>query len=64
MLSEYAVILFPYIIIELVLAVTALVHVCKYPNYRFGNKYIWIPVVLLIQLIGPVVYFMFGRGEE
>jgi hypothetical protein len=56
--------LIPIILIELILAITALIHVLKHPNYRFGNKVLWIIVVLLIQIIGPVVYFVFGRGEE
>ncbi|MDC7287849.1 PLD nuclease N-terminal domain-containing protein [Blautia schinkii] len=61
---EYWPFLVPYMVVELVLAITALVHVLRHPHYRFGNKVIWIFVVLLLQIIGPVVYFVFGRGEE
>ncbi len=61
---EYLPVLLPVMVIELVLMVTALVHVLRHPNYRFGNKVLWIVVVVLIQIIGPVVYFVFGRGEE
>ena len=57
-------ILLPVIILEFILAITALIHVIKHPNYRFGNKAIWIIVVLFIQIIGPIFYFIFGRGEE
>ena len=63
-IKEYLPFLIPIIIMEWALAITALVHVIKHPNYRFGNKVLWILVVLLIQIIGPVVYFVFGRGEE
>lgn len=63
-ISEYLPFLIPILIIELALAITALVHVLKHPNYRFGNKALWIPVVLLLQIIGPIVYFVFGRGDE
>jgi len=63
-LIEYLPFLIPIIIIELALAITALIHVLKHPNYRFGNKVLWIFIVLLIQIIGPIVYFIFGRGEE
>lgn len=54
--------LLPVIILEFILAITALIHVIKHPNYRFGNKAIWIIVVLFIQIIGPIFYFIFGRG--
>ncbi len=63
-LKEYLPFLIPVIILELALAITALVHVLKHPNYKFGNKILWIIVVLFIQIIGPVVYFLFGRGDE
>lgn len=56
--------LIPLFIIQLALAVTALVHVVRHPRYRFGNMPVWIVVVLFIQIIGPVVYFIFGKGEE
>lgn len=60
---EYIPFLIPIIIIELALAITALVHVLKHPNYRFGSKVFWVIVVLFIQIIGPIVYFTFGREE-
>ena len=63
-IAEYWPFLAPYIVIELILAVAALIHVLRHPNYRFGNKAVWIPVVLLLQILGPVLYFVFGRGEE
>lgn len=61
---EYAPFLIPLFVIELVLALTALIHVIRHPHYRFGNKAMWIIIVLFIEIIGPVVYFVFGRGDE
>jgi hypothetical protein len=63
-LVEYLPFLIPVVIAELALAVVAVVHVLKHPRYRFGNQTAWILVVLLIQIIGPVLYFTIGRGEE
>lgn len=53
----------PLILLQLGLMVTALLHVLKHPHYRFGNRIFWIIVVVFFQIIGPVVYFVFGRGE-
>ena len=64
MLKEYLPLLIPVIIAELTLAITALVHVLRHPNYKFGNKAMWVIIVLFIQIIGPVAYFVLGRGEE
>lgn len=63
-LKEYLPFLIPLIIAQLALGITALVHVLRHPRYRFGNRVMWALVVILIQFIGPAVYFVFGRGEE
>lgn len=63
-LQEYLPFLIPFIILELALAITALIHVLKHPNYRFGNKVSWIFIVLVLQIIGPVLYFTIGRGKD
>ncbi|NLJ74802.1 MAG: PLDc_N domain-containing protein [Firmicutes bacterium] len=64
LIKEYLPFFIPLILAELILAISALVHVLRHPNYRFGSKAMWIPVVLFVQIIGPIVYFVFGRGEE
>ena len=63
-LTEYLPFLLPLIIFQFALTITALVHIFRHPHYQFGNKIIWIIVVLLFQIIGSLVYFIFGRGEE
>ena len=37
-MDNQLVLLLPFVILEFVLAITALIHVIKHPNYRFGNK--------------------------
>ncbi len=61
---EYLPFLIPVVIIELALMITALIHVLKHPNYKFGNKAMWVILVVFIQIVGPIVYFVFGRGNE
>lgn len=63
-LLEYLPILIPFVLVQLALAITALVHILKHPHYKFGNKPLWIIIVLFVQIIGPIIYFVFGRGEE
>lgn len=64
LLIEYLPFLLPLIIIQFALALIAVIHVIKHPTYRFGNQVMWIIIVLFLQFIGPVVYFVFGRGEK
>jgi len=60
---EYLPILIPIIILELSLTIAALIHVLTHKHYKFGNRTLWI-VLSFVQIIGPVIYFVFGRGEE
>jgi hypothetical protein len=43
--------------------VAALVDLIKRPKTR-GPKWIWVLIVVFINLIGPIVYFIVGREEE
>jgi hypothetical protein len=63
-IMEFLPFLIPIIMIELILMLTALVHVLKHKNYRFGNRVIWIIIVVCLQIIGPILYFTIGKGEE
>jgi hypothetical protein len=64
MLKEYLPFIIPLVIVQLTLSITALIHVLRHPNYRFGNKVMWVLIVMFIQFIGPALYFALGRGEE
>ena len=63
-LIEYLPFLAPLIILQVGLAIFSAVHVIRHPHYRFGNQIMWLLIVLLIQFIGPLVYFIAGRGEN
>ena len=68
-LMEYMPFLIPVIILELVLMVPKPVirmshHMYQGGHHRFGNRIFWILIVMFIQFLGPVVYFVFGRGDE
>lgn len=64
MIKGYLPFLLPLVIMQLALSITALVHVLRHPHYKFGNKPLWVVIVLFVQLIGPIGYFVFGRGDE
>ena len=56
-------ILVPIIILQLILMVTALVSLIKQEETR-GPKWLWAIIILFVNLIGPVVYFIFGRKDR
>ncbi|MFS0781651.1 PLD nuclease N-terminal domain-containing protein [Bacillus sp. 1P06AnD] len=56
-------VLLPVIILQFVLMITALVSIWKQPATR-GPKWIWVLIVLFVNVIGPILYFILGRGRE
>ncbi len=63
-LLEFLPVIIPLIILELSLTITALVHLLKRNKVRRGSVVIWLLVILLVNIIGPVLYFLFGREED
>jgi len=55
--------LIPLVILELVLLVVALIDIIKRQSVTGNNKVVWVLIIVLFQIIGPIVYFVFGRKE-
>ncbi|OFW58041.1 MAG: hypothetical protein A2W01_07770 [Candidatus Solincola sediminis] len=61
---KLVVMLIPLVVIELGLMIIALVDLTRRTSVRGGNKIVWALVILLISLIGPIVYLLWGREPE
>ncbi|MEG0368122.1 MAG: PLD nuclease N-terminal domain-containing protein [Coprobacillus sp.] len=61
---EYIVYLIPLIILVVSLAIVSAIHVIRHPHYKCGNKVLWLIVVLFVQIIGPILYFTIGKGDD
>jgi hypothetical protein len=55
--------LIPILIIQLILIVIALIDLVKREHTR-GPRWMWALIILFINFIGPIVYFVVGRKEE
>ena len=64
LLKPLLLVLIPLVIMQLVLMITALVSMLKRDTYKMGNRVIWILVVVLVNTIGPILYFVLGRKDE
>jgi hypothetical protein len=63
-ISEYLPFLIPLAIVEFTLMIVAVVHIVKHPNYKTGNKTLWLVLSIVLGFIGPILYFVFGKGES
>ncbi|MBC1211251.1 PLDc N-terminal domain-containing protein [Listeria booriae] len=54
--------LVPFIILYLILLVTALVDLIRHWNNR-QVPVIWLIVIIFVSTIGPIIYFIFGRKD-
>ena len=61
---EYLPIIIPLALVQLGLTLAALIHIFRNKTYRSGNRALWVAVCLIISVIGPVLYFVIGRGDE
>ena len=55
--------LIPIILIQIALVVIALWDLWKREATR-GPKWVWLLVILLVNFIGPIIYFVVGREDE
>ncbi|ECB9483854.1 TPA_asm: negative regulator of sigma-Y activity [Listeria monocytogenes] len=53
----------PVILLYLALLLTAIIDLTKNWNER-KNPVIWLVVIIVINIFGPIAYFIFGRKEE
>ena len=54
----------PIILIQLGLMIAALFDLEKEERrVRGGNKLVWVLVIVFVNIIGPIIYFVAGREE-
>jgi len=61
-LKQWLPLLIPVIILELGLMIAALIDLIKREKTK-GPKWVWALVIVLVNLFGPIVYFLVGRDE-
>lgn len=59
--QEFLPFLIPLIVLQLALMLTALVMLIKQDQVRYLNKLVWGIIILFINLLGPILYFVLER---
>ncbi len=55
--------LVPVLVLQLILMATALVSCLKQKETN-GPKWLWIIVIVFLNIVGPILYFILGRKER
>ncbi len=62
-LRELIPFLIPIVLLQLGLMLFALVDLIRRERTK-GPKWVWALVIILVNLIGPILYFIIGREDE
>ncbi len=63
-IMEYLPFLIPLIIAEFALLGYTLYHILTHENYKRGTRALWlIVVIVLMNFVGPILYFLLGKED-
>ena len=64
-LAEFLPFLIPLVIAQFSLLGYTLYHILTHKTYKRGNRTLWLIVtVILMNFIGPILYFLLGKEED
>jgi hypothetical protein len=52
-----------FIFLPLILWIWALVD-CLKSEFKGSNKIVWVIVIIFFPVVGPILYFLIGRGQK
>lgn len=53
----------PLLIIQLILLIVSLVDLVRIEKTN-GPKWLWVLIILFVNIIGPILYFVIGRRND
>ena len=63
-LMEFLPFLIPLVIVQLALLGYTLYHILTHKNYKRGNRTLWLIIsIVLMNFVGPILYFVFGKED-
>lgn len=63
-LREFLPFLIPIVVVELILLIVTLRHILTHENYKRGSRALWLIIVILgMNYVGPILYFLLGKED-
>jgi hypothetical protein len=63
-IAAYLPFLIPIAVIEIGLMVFAVVDILRHKKFKFGNTVLWIILAVVLEFIGPILYFTIGKDND
>ncbi|OCS91231.1 PLD nuclease N-terminal domain-containing protein [Caryophanon latum] len=60
--TDMLLMLAPLFVVQLILLVVALLDLRRVADTR-GPKWLWLIIILFVNIVGPIVYFIVGRKQ-
>ena len=52
----------PVLIIQFILLIVAIIDLIRVPETN-GPKWMWAVIIVIVNIVGPIAYFIFGRRQ-
>jgi len=63
-LTEFLPFLIPLVIAEFALLAYTLHHILTHKTYKRGNRTLWLIItIVLMNFVGPILYFLLGKED-
>ena len=64
-IMEFLPFLIPLVIVQFALLGYTLHHILTHTHYKRGNRTLWLIVpIVLMNYVGPILYFILGKEDE
>ena len=63
-LKEFLPFIIPLVIVQFTLLGYTIYHISTHNHYKRGNRILWMIVVIIgMEFVGPILYFILGKEE-
>ncbi len=62
-LIRFLPLIIPLVLLQLILMIVALVDLSKRERIRWLPKWLWVIIIVIGELVGPIVYLVVGRED-
>lgn len=62
-LIDIVLLFWPLLALQMILLLWAIIDLARRREVKLLPKWAWVLIILLINIFGPIIYFVAGRGE-